>query len=128
MSAELLIARQPSPDVAAARAKARLVRDRQRVLAIRRRKRLEAALPWLIIIAFVALWELFVRALGLAEFVLPTPSVVVRSMIKWYEPLLINAGVAVFILGYLWRRSRARHGLRRSTDWADLDTLPMERH
>jgi NitT/TauT family transport system permease protein len=95
MSVELILPRQQSPDVAAARATARLIRDRQRVLAIRRRKRLETALPWLIIIAFVALWELFVRALGIAEFVLPAPSTVVRSMIRWYEPLLLNAGVTL---------------------------------
>jgi NitT/TauT family transport system permease protein len=95
MSVELILPPAQSLEVAAARAKARLIRDQQRVILIRRRKRLEAALPWLIIIAFVVLWEAFVRALGLPEFVLPAPSAVVRSMMKWYEPLLLNAGVTL---------------------------------
>lgn len=34
--------------------------------------------------------------------------------------LLVNAGVAVVIIGYLMRKSR-HHPSRRSTDWADLD-------
>jgi hypothetical protein len=40
--------------------------------------------------------------------------------------LLINAGLAVVIVGYLWRRARAGQPQRRITDWADLDTRPME--
>lgn len=34
--------------------------------------------------------------------------------------LLINAGIAVAILGYLTRRVRARHPVRRTTDWFTL--------
>jgi hypothetical protein len=41
--------------------------------------------------------------------------------------LLINAGLAVVILGYLWRRARAGVPQRRITDWGDFDTRPMER-
>lgn len=41
--------------------------------------------------------------------------------------LLVNAGVAVVIVGYLLRKASARHALRRSTDWSDLDTIPAER-
>lgn len=40
--------------------------------------------------------------------------------------LLVNAGLAVCIIGYLWRRTRAGHSVRRVTDWADLDSRPME--
>lgn len=41
--------------------------------------------------------------------------------------LLINAGVAVVIVGYLMRKSNRHHPVRRSTDWARLmDTRPME--
>lgn len=36
--------------------------------------------------------------------------------------ILINAGIAVVIIGYLWRKARRGHRLRRVTDWADLDT------
>lgn len=35
--------------------------------------------------------------------------------------LLVNAGVAVVIIGYLLRRARASHPVRRLTDWASLD-------
>lgn len=35
--------------------------------------------------------------------------------------LLINAGVAVVIIGYVWRRTHAGHPVRRTTDWAGLD-------
>lgn len=41
--------------------------------------------------------------------------------------LLVNAGIAVVIVGYLMRRARVHHPVRRSTDWAQLmDTRPME--
>lgn len=36
--------------------------------------------------------------------------------------LLVNAGLAVVILGYLYRSRRKRHPLARTTDWADLET------
>ena len=43
--------------------------------------------------------------------------------------LLINAGIAVAIVGYVIRRATSHHELRRSTDWAALmDTRPMERN
>lgn len=35
--------------------------------------------------------------------------------------LLVTAGVAVVILGYVWRVARAGQPQRRITDWADLD-------
>jgi NitT/TauT family transport system permease protein len=88
----------PSPPrrpIAADRAAMRALRDHQRMAASRRRQRFVTALPWLIIIGFLLLWELFVRALGIAEFVLPAPTVIVASMARWYEPLLINAGVTL---------------------------------
>lgn len=41
--------------------------------------------------------------------------------------LLVNAGIAVVIVGYLLRNARKHHPVRRSTDWASLmDTRPME--
>ncbi len=40
--------------------------------------------------------------------------------------LLVNAGIAVVIVGYLMRKA-LRHPVRRSSDWAQLmDTRPME--
>ena len=35
--------------------------------------------------------------------------------------LLINSGIAVVIIGYLFRYRMAGHALRRVTDWAGLD-------
>ena len=34
--------------------------------------------------------------------------------------LLINSGIAVVIIGYVFRKRTAGHSLRRITDWADL--------
>jgi NitT/TauT family transport system permease protein len=62
----------------------------------RRRHRLEAALPWIIMTAFLLLWEGFVRLTNMPEFVLPAPSVIIASMIKWWQPLLENAGQTLF--------------------------------
>lgn len=35
--------------------------------------------------------------------------------------LLINAGIAVVLFGYVFRHKHVGHALRRATDWADLD-------
>lgn len=43
---------------------------------------------------------------------------------------LISSGIAVVILGYLLRRVREGHPVRRETDWADLDeaaAMPAEK-
>lgn len=41
--------------------------------------------------------------------------------------MLINAGIAVVILGYLYRKAKLHHPVRRSTDWAQLmDTRPQD--
>lgn len=40
--------------------------------------------------------------------------------------LMLGAGIAVVIVGYLWRAHRAGHAHRRRTDFADLDSEPME--
>lgn len=42
--------------------------------------------------------------------------------------LLINAGIAVVIVGYLLRKARAHHPVRRSTDWTDLPELYSHDH
>ena len=40
---------------------------------------------------------------------------------------MVNAGVLVMVLGYLWRAARRGHKMRRQTDWASLqDTRPMD--
>lgn len=41
--------------------------------------------------------------------------------------MLVNSGIAVVILGYLVRRVRAHHPVRRMTDFTDFDSQPAER-
>lgn len=38
--------------------------------------------------------------------------------------LMINAGITVVIVGYLLRKAKVRHPVRRSTDWAELESRP----
>ncbi len=59
--------------------------------AARRRRRLQAWLPWLIIAGSFVLWEIFCRALAIPTFILPMPSDIAQSMVKWWSPLLDNS-------------------------------------
>lgn len=60
--------------------------------AAARRKRLQAWLPWLVALGVLLLWEVVCRAFKIPAFVLPPPSAVAASMIKWWSPLMMNAG------------------------------------
>ena len=60
--------------------------------AAARRKRLQAWLPWLVALGVLLLWEVICRAFKIPAFVLPPPSAVAASMIKWWSPLMMNAG------------------------------------
>jgi NitT/TauT family transport system permease protein len=61
------------------------------VKAARRRQRLQAWLPWLIILGTFAIWEAAVRGFDIPQFILPAPSAIAASMVKWWQPLLTNA-------------------------------------
>ncbi|MCS6892770.1 MAG: ABC transporter permease [Rhodovarius sp.] len=85
-----------------------LARFEAMAAAARRRRRLEAALPWLVILGMFGLWEFVVVAFGIAEFVLPAPHDIVRAIIKWWQPLMQDslttlystlAGFGLAILG-----------------------------
>jgi NitT/TauT family transport system permease protein len=54
------------------------------------RKTVRRILPWFVIAALFALWEIFVRALAIPQFVLPAPSAVFASLWTWREPILDN--------------------------------------
>ncbi len=56
--------------------------------AARRRRALEAWLPWIVILGIFALWEGGVRAFAVDRFILPAPSAIAESMIRWWRPLL----------------------------------------
>jgi NitT/TauT family transport system permease protein len=60
-------------------------------LAQRRRRRLQAWLPWLVIIGMFVVWEAAVKAFGIQQFVLPAPTDIAASMVKWWVPLLDNS-------------------------------------
>lgn len=63
-----------------------------------------------------------VLALHMAQVVAYPDFVNVRGLER--AMLLINSGIAVVIIGYLFRRRFAGHSLRRITDWADLGDEP----
>ncbi|MDH7798753.1 MULTISPECIES: ABC transporter permease [unclassified Beijerinckia] len=66
-------------------------RDAAIVAAAVRRRRLMRLLPWLVIVAMLLLWEIGVRVFDVPEFVLPAPSVVAQSIVKWWSPIVSNA-------------------------------------
>lgn len=53
----------------------------------RRRRRLQSALPWLVIGGTFVLWELLVRVFGVSTFILPAPSDVWAAGVRWWKPL-----------------------------------------
>ena len=66
-------------------------RLREQVAAARRRRRLQVMLPWLVILGMFLLWEICVWVGGVPEFILPAPSSIAMSMVKWWRPLLENS-------------------------------------
>ncbi|WP_426957120.1 ABC transporter permease [Muricoccus radiodurans] len=59
--------------------------------AARRRRRLTAWLPWIIIVGTFLLWEAACVAFEIPQFILPAPSAIAASMVKWWLPLLDNS-------------------------------------
>jgi NitT/TauT family transport system permease protein len=56
------------------------------------RRRLEKAMPWLVIIGSVGLWELCCFVFAIPKFILPAPSVIAQSLVKWYAEIAYHAG------------------------------------
>ncbi|WP_198376804.1 ABC transporter permease [Neoroseomonas rubea] len=71
--------------------------------AARRRRRLERALPWLVIAGMFLVWEVLVRAFSIQPFILPAPTLIAESMGKWWQPLLSNAWATLVttVIGFL---------------------------
>ncbi len=59
--------------------------------AARRRRRLQAWLPYIIILGTFLVWEAAVRGFDIPQFILPAPSAIAASMVKWWLPLLENS-------------------------------------
>ncbi len=74
------------PDDRAARAAARALR----------RRRLEAALPWLVMGGLFLIWEAACRVFDIPPFLLPAPSAIAASMVKWWQPLLQDGAQTLF--------------------------------
>jgi NitT/TauT family transport system permease protein len=68
-----------------------LARIEAMAAAARRRRRLQAWLPWMIIFGTLIVWEAGVRAFAIPPFILPAPSAIAESMIRWWQPLLDNS-------------------------------------
>lgn len=60
-------------------------------LAARRRRTLQTWLPWMIIIGTFLIWEAGVKAFDVPQFILPAPTDIAASMVKWWKPLLDNS-------------------------------------
>jgi NitT/TauT family transport system permease protein len=56
------------------------------------RRRLEKAVPWAVIIGSLGLWELASVAFGIPKFILPAPSAIIESLLKWYSEIGYHAG------------------------------------
>ena len=50
-----------------------------------------AAMPWLVTIGFLLFWEVAVRLLGVAQFVLPAPSVIFEAIVKYWPAIWSNS-------------------------------------
>ncbi|MGH2341080.1 ABC transporter permease [Segnochrobactraceae bacterium EtOH-i3] len=62
----------------------------QRPLLLRPRV-VEKLLPWVIVIGLFVAWEVACRVFAIPVFVLPAPSQVVESIIRWWNPILDNS-------------------------------------
>lgn len=53
--------------------------------------RFERWSPWIVIVTSFVLWEFFARVLGIRPFILPKPTDIVASMIRWWAPLQMHS-------------------------------------
>lgn len=67
-----------------------------RTKAAARQRRLERALPWLVGGAILLVWEAACAAFAVPVFILPPPTAVAASIVKWWGPLVANAGQTLF--------------------------------
>ena len=56
------------------------------------RRRLEKAMPWVVTLVSLGLWELASFALSIPKFILPSPSAIGESLAKWYAEIGYHAG------------------------------------
>lgn len=56
-----------------------------------RRRPIEVAMPWIVIIGLLAVWQAAVQLFGVAAFVLPAPSAVLDAFLQYREPIMAHA-------------------------------------
>ncbi len=54
-------------------------------------RRLNIAMPWLVIITLLILWQAVVQTFAIASFVLPSPTAVWQAFLEYRDPILHNA-------------------------------------
>jgi NitT/TauT family transport system permease protein len=57
----------------------------------RQHRRLEQAMPWLVVLGAIALWQLLVEAFGIRKFILPAPTDVYGALIQYHESIIASA-------------------------------------
>lgn len=57
----------------------------------RNRRRLEIAMPWIVIFGLLLFWQLVVQAFEIRQFVLPAPTAIVDAFLQYREPIMDHA-------------------------------------
>ncbi|MET0222094.1 MAG: ABC transporter permease [Tardiphaga sp.] len=74
----------------------------------RNRRRLEIALPWLVVFGILAIWQAIVVAFGIKPFVLPSPTAILDAFIQSRGPIMqhamftLSSTMSGFALGVLF--------------------------
>jgi NitT/TauT family transport system permease protein len=63
--------------------------------AARRQRRLQAWLPWMVLIGAFLLWEALVEIFGISTFILPAPTDIWAAGVRWWKPLLDDSLVTL---------------------------------
>lgn len=54
-------------------------------------RRLERAMPWLVIIGSLLLWQAVVRGFAIQQFILPAPTDVYAALVEYHNPIFTSA-------------------------------------
>lgn len=54
-------------------------------------RKLELAMPWMVSLGTLAVWEIVVRVFSIRPFILPAPSEVFAALVQYHEPIIDHA-------------------------------------
>ena len=84
------------------------------------RHRLEAAMPWIVIVGLLVLWQAVVQIFQIRPFILPSPVAIYQAFMQYREPIIQNSLFTLFntligfaigvVVGMLLALSSARSG------------------